>query len=123
MKSRLPFYEYWETETLQVPYASLARAFENEIYFRKFTPTFVRNDLMQGHLSALLYWYHIYVDVLYEIAASGKDPMLFFKGLPTEIKDGFDYLFPQLKKTLEKVRNGSLQSNHLDELKFKPTRH
>lgn len=121
MKERTIFYEYFEVEQLpigELPYSSIHKALRHEKYFRRFTPTFCRNDLLQGNLAALLYWYPNYIDQLYQFASEGKDYMMYFRGLPTEIIEAFDYLFPELKKRLDRVKETSLDLTVLEEFKI-----
>jgi hypothetical protein len=124
MKERTIWYEYFDVTELPVgdlPYIAVKRALKDEEYMRKFTPTFARNDLMQGRLAALLYWYPYYVTQLFEMAGDGHDYMIYFRGLPTEIIDGFNYLFPELKNRLDKVKGIAVNLNSLEEMKLKKT--
>ena len=122
MKERTIWYEYFELTDLPIgdlPYATIQRALKDEKYLRKFTPTFCRNDLAQGHFSALLYWFPHYVEQLYALAIDGHNYMFYFKTLSPEIIEGFTYLFPELMKNLDKARDLTLKSNELDEIKIK----
>jgi len=118
--TRLPYLEYWEVTELpvgDVPYASIARGLKDEKYFRKFVPTYCRENLLQGHLSALLYWYPHYITLLYDLAVEGKDYMSYFNRMPSEITEAFFYLFPELIRKLDKIKDKS-NVNHLGELSF-----
>lgn len=122
MKERTICYEYFEVDSLPVgdiPYSAIHKALKNEKYFRLFTPTYCRNDLKAGHLSALLYWYPKYIDQLYDLAVSGEDFMLYFNGLPIEIIEAFDYLFPETKKRLDKAKEYAVKLTELEEIKIK----
>jgi len=119
---RTMFYDYFEISSLpvgEIPYSAIQKALKHEKYLRRFKPTFCRNDLMRGNLAALLYWYPHYIDQLYEFAVEGKDYMIYFSGLPTEITEAFDYLFPELKRRLDKVKEDRLNLSVLEEIKIK----
>ena len=122
MIARNMLHEYFELTDLpigELPYSAIQRALKDEKYLRQFTPTFCRNDLIQGNFSALLYWYPHYVEQLYALAIDGHNYMFYFKPLPSEITEGFVYLFPELMKKLDKARELTLKSNDLDEIKIK----
>lgn len=118
---RLIQYEYFELSELpigEIPYTAIENALQDEIYFRKFQPTNYRDDLASGTLASLLYWYPEYINILYEYAVDDKDFMLFFKPFPTEIRDGFVFLYPEVMKKLKKVRRKVRTTNHFDEIKI-----
>lgn len=120
--ARTIFYEYFDVEALpvgEIPYSVIHKALKHEKYMRLFEPTFCRNDLMRGNLAALLYWYPHYIDQLYEFAVEGKDYMMYFRGLPNEIVEAFDYLFPEVKRRLDKVKEDRLNLSELEEIKIK----
>ena len=115
-------YNYFEIHELpvgEVPYSAISKALKHEKYFRKFQPTFCRNDLLQGHLAALLYWYPHYIDQLYQFASEGKDYMAYFNSLPVEIREAFDYLFPETKKRLDRVAKYHMEVSILEEFNIK----
>lgn len=117
---RLAFYEYWDVSQLPVgemPFSAVNKALKDERYLRKFKPTFYRENLLQGHLSALLYWYPSYIDLLFKMAIDG-DYGAFFKPFPFEIFEGFKYLFPEVCEMLDNILENKIRSNHLDETKF-----
>lgn len=121
MTVRTMWHEYWELTELpigEIPYSAIQRGLKDEKYFRKFTPTHYRENLLQGHLAALLFWYPRYVDFLYEMAIDGKDYLRFFHTFAPEITEGFKYLFPELIKKLDKLKESTLKLNHLEEIKF-----
>jgi hypothetical protein len=110
-------YEYFELKELpigEVPYTAIQNALKDEKYLRKFQPTFARNDLMQGHLAALLYWYPYYVDALYDYADNGKNFRAYFDG--TNLLGDFEYLFSSLCSKLDRMSNRKLKTNHFDEI-------
>lgn len=116
---RSPWIEYWEITELpigEVPYIAIERALRDEKYLRKFSPTFARNDMLQGHLSSLLYWYPYYIDQLYDLTLDGIDFRNYFKG--TEMLPHFEYLFPQLCFRLDRLRVKGLKTNHFQEIKL-----
>lgn len=116
-KPRESFIEYWNIDELpigELPYNAIQKALRNEEYFRKFTPTYCRNDLMIGHKSALLYWYPYYVDTLYELSSKGMEYSIFFNGIGGDMLSHFTYLFPDTIIKLNKVLK--LKKNHLDEV-------
>ena len=118
---RLPYYEYFEVDNFpvgEIPFSAIQKALKDEKFFRRFTPTHYRADLLAGHSAALLYWYPHYIDFLYEFSINDKDFMLFFKPFPIEIKDGFVELFPEIIKKLKKLRQNVSKLNHLEELKL-----
>lgn len=122
MRERTYFNEYFEVIEMpvgEIPFSVINRALKHEKYFRRFTPTFCRKDLLQGHLAALLYWYPYYVEQLYELASEGKDFKLFFGGLPSVIIESFDYLFPELIKRLELAKEVAVNLTALEEIKIK----
>jgi hypothetical protein len=114
-------YNYFDIEQLpigELPYTAIHRALGDEKYLRSFSPTYCRNDLAQGHLSALLYWYPNYIEQMYELAVDGFDYMAYFNRLPIEIIEGFKLLFPESIKKLEKARRLALDLNSLEEIKI-----
>lgn len=118
---RHPFYEYFEVENLpigEIPFSAIQRAIKDEKYLRRFIPTHYRNDLLNGHTAALLYWYPKYIDYLYELTMAGEDWMLFFKPFPQNIRDGFVELFPEIIKKLVRLRKNLSKLNHLEEMKL-----
>jgi hypothetical protein len=121
-KPRISFVEYWNLEELavgEIPYSAIQRALRDEKYMRKFTPTFCRNDLLRGHLSALLYWYPFYINNLYELASDGYDPLDYFKGIPWNAREEFEYLMGETVLKLKKLQRLNERNNHLDEVKFR----
>lgn len=113
---RSPFYEYFDIMELpigELPYSSIDRALKDEKYLRKFQPTFFRNDLVNGHLASLLYWYPHYIDNLYEYSLSGKD---FRSFLTPEMVEHFEYLFPRVCSKLDKLKVKGIKLNHLEEI-------
>ena len=114
---RSPWHEYFDILDLpigEIPYVSIHRALKDEKYLRKFQPTFARNDMMQGHLASLLYWYPYYIDQLYEYAVEGMDFRIYFKG--TEMLEHFEFLFPQICSKLDKISRKGIKTNHFDEI-------
>ena len=112
--------EYWNIDELPVgelSFLTMRKALNDEKYMRKFKPTFCRNDLMIGHLSALLYWYPHYVNILYELASEGHDYMTYFKGLNKIIPEEFEFLMSDTVLKLNKLQRSS-KKNHLDEVKY-----
>lgn len=121
MTTRLPHIEYFEQHELpigEIPNSVLRRAKTDEIFFRKFTPSDYITDLSKGHVSALLYWFPYYRDVLYDKALSGQSYMEFFAPFPKIIKVAFKWLFRELVRRLN-VLSRSVRENHLGETKFK----
>lgn len=119
---RLPWIDYWELEELPVgdlSFSTIEKALKQEVYLRKFTPTNLKNDLMNGNLSALLYWYNFYIEELYDLAANKKDFMEYFNKFPEGVKEGFIYLFPQLIKRLRVIEAGKIKKSKLDEVRSK----
>jgi hypothetical protein len=119
---RTIMYEYWKLEELpigEVSYMTIQRALQDEKYMRKFRPSFYRENLLQGHHSALIYWYPHYVNELYEIAVNRGEFRRFFDKFPPHIKTSFEILFIELCKRLDKIKLSGLKLNHLEEIKFK----
>lgn len=116
---REPWMEYWDIMELpigEIPYISIDRAFKDEKYLRKFTPTYAKKDMLDGYLSALLYWYPYYIDQLYELSLEGVDYRRYFDG--TNFIEDFEYLFPQISNRLDKLRTKNIKTNHLGEIKL-----
>jgi hypothetical protein len=112
-------HEYFEVDNLpigEIPFSAIQRALKDEKYLRRFVPTHYRNDLLNGHTGALLYWYPNYIDYLYELTMAGQDWMLFFKPFPPHIRDEFVELFPEIIKKLVKLRKNLNKLNHFEEL-------
>jgi hypothetical protein len=110
-------YEYFDVLELpvgEVPYTAIDRALRDERYLRKFTPSYARNDMMQGHLASLLYWYPFYIDQLYDFSLEGVDFRVYFKN--TNMLEHFEYLFPQICKKLDRLRLNGIKTNHFNEI-------
>ena len=119
---RTMLHDYFDLKDLpigEIPFSAIRMALRDEKYLRKYMPDNYMSDLRRGQLSALLYWYHYYINDLYELASVGKDYMDFFRVFPIEIKDGFNYLFGETIKRLDKVKSSAIKSNHLDESSLK----
>ena len=111
------WYDYFDILELpigELPYIAIERASKDEKYLRKFKPTFARNDMMQGHLASLLYWYPYYIDQLYEYALDGIDFRNYFTG--TEMVEHFEYLFPSVCSRLDRLSKKKIKTNHFDEI-------
>jgi hypothetical protein len=122
MTKRTIWHEYFELTQLpvgEIPYSTIQRALKDEKYLRKFEPTFCRNDLLRGNLSALLYWYPNYVEQLYALSVEGHSYMSYFNGLPSVVVEAFNYLFPELIKKLDKAKELAVKLTVLDEIKIK----
>ena len=118
---RLIQHDYFEINELpvgEIPFTAIQNAIKKQEYLLKFTPTNYREDFLVGHTGALLYWYPEYIDILYELSINDQEFMLFFKPFPTEIRDGFVYLFPEVKRRLNKIRKKFSKLNHLEEWKL-----
>lgn len=118
MAERTIWYEYFDIKDLpvgEVPYQAIHIALKDEKYMRRFTPTHYRENLMQGHLAAIMYWYPYYVDYLYEIAIDGRDFREFYIRFPREICLGFETLFPDMVKKLDKLSKKTMKLNSLGE--------
>lgn len=114
------FYDYFSISEFpigEIPYTAINKAFGDEKYIRKFVPTFPRNDMLQGHISALLYWYPFYIDELYNLALNKRDFRLYFKG--TNLEKDFEYLFSELCQKLDRLSKKEIKKNHLDEIIIK----
>ncbi len=116
---RNPWVEYFDILELpvgEIPYTAIDRALKDEKYLRKFSPTFARNDMLQGHLASLLYWYPYYIDQLYELALEGIDFREYFNR--TEMKVHFEHLFPAVCIKLDRLRTRGVKTNHFQEVKL-----
>lgn len=115
---RESFVEYFNLEELpigELSYSAIQKALRHEMFFRKFYPTFCRENLMQGHKAALLYWYPFYVNELCILASEGNDAMSYFKGISWDVVGYFEYLFPETVSKLKKIQKLNSKLNHLEE--------
>ena len=104
---RHPFYEYFDINDMpvgEIPYSAFSKALKDEIYFRRFDPTFYRNDLLHGHKSALLYWYPYYIDYLNDRLIKHDDDVCI--------------IIPQLCNKLDRLKTTTFKLNHLDEIEL-----
>lgn len=116
---RHPWVEYFDILELpigEVPYTAIDKALKDEKYLRKFQPTYARNDMVNGHLASLLYWYPYYIDELYDHALRGVDFRKYFVG--TDMEEHFEFLFPSVCKKLDRIVEKGIKVNHLDEIKL-----
>ncbi len=112
---------YFDSEDIPgvIPYKTIERMYDDEIYFRRYNIVSLDSDFRSGHLFAVPYYFDQYSNALYDLASVGKSYKEFFIPYPVVILETFQYLFKELAATLDVIKDNALKLNHLEETKFK----
>lgn len=108
MRSMLHEYRKLEDFDLEViPYAAIERGLQYEIFFRKYNVGNWHTEFYNNRPGSVLYLFPQYVQRLYDVASRGLDYKYVFQDYEPIITQSFEYLFPRLIKTLNKVASST----------------
>jgi hypothetical protein len=105
-KHRTMFHEYRQIADFDlevIPYASIERGLQYEIFFRKYPVKNWHTEFYNNRPGSVLYLYPQYAQRLYDGAVKGLSYRDIFSYYEPIITESFEYLFPQVIKTLSRI--------------------
>lgn len=93
----------------------------DKLYFHcvKFVPTRWDEDLKQGTIRVLVYWYPVYAPKLFQLASQGLEFRYFLAFYHEDLPRNFQRAFPSTTKALDSLKEGKIKLNHMEETKLK----
>jgi len=88
-------------------------------HLEHFVPSTMEEDLKNGRLNAMVYWYPRLVQTLYALSYEGHDFRGYLEALNSQNVYLFEEIFKDTVKKLDKLREKRLNNNHLDEIQVK----
>ena len=92
---------------------------ERERDFLVFKPKTMEEDLANGSVSALVYYFHDYLVHLYELANLGKSHIEYLCDFSPAYSVYFPQIFKRTHKKLDRIANRRLRMNHFKEIKVR----
>lgn len=110
-------YEFFKI--MELPFDAYEYFIKREFDFKVFTPKTMDEDLSQGTISALVYYYPIYLSELYDLVSRGEDYRSFFRKYTPSLEILFKQMFRTTSSKLDRILGRKIKVNYLAEIKVR----